>query len=316
MKLQFVELSGFRGFREKARFDFPEGFTVLSGRNGVGNSTVLDAIDFALTGTINKYSVKEAKGGGLDDHIWWVGSERSDAYFVSVGFVDDHEETFVVTRTRDSGSNVDADQIVRHLCKDSSTVRASVQTLLKTTLIRDEFIASLSLDLPEQTRFTLVRDAIGHLIGPDYSARTAAIVTAANAAKGKQEGRVKELQSELGRLLGQLTEARSAAERSADISEALRFIESQSISLPGDLNQRSAALRKIVTDGRAALMEIERARTLSQEVLPELVYFDSPQAEADLRSAQGAMEGTSPRAGSGPREACACHTCRSGGKGE
>src|ERR1017187_7299286 len=137
------------------------------------------------------------------------------------------------------------DQIVRHLCKDSSTVRASVQTLLKTTLIRDEFIASLSLDLPEQTRFTLVRDAIGHLIGPDYSARTAAIVTAANAAKGKQEGRVKELQSELGRLLGQLTEARSAAERSADISEALRFIESQSISLPGDLNQRSAALRKI-----------------------------------------------------------------------
>jgi hypothetical protein len=171
-------------------------------------------------------------------------------------------------------------------------VQASVQTLLQTTLIRDEFIASLSLDLPEQTRFTLVRDAIGHLIGPDYSARTAAILTSANAAKGKQEGRVKELQSELGRLLGQLTEARSAAERSADVSEALRFIESQSISLPGDLNQRSAALRKIVTDRRAALMEIERARTLSQEVLPELVYLNSPQAAADLRSAQGAMEGT------------------------
>src|ERR1035437_4610614 len=292
MKLQFVDLSGFRGFREKARFEFPGGFTVLSGRNGVGKSTVLDAIDFALTGTINKYSVKEAKGGGLDDHIWWVGTERSDAYFVSVGFVDDQDETFVVTRTRDSGSNVDAHQIVRHLCKDSSTVQASVQTLLQTTLIRDEFIASLSLDLPEQTRFTLVRDAIGRLIGPDYSARTAAIVTAANAAKGKQEGRVKELQSELGRLLGQLTEDRSAAERSADISEALRFIESQSILLPGDLNERSAALRKIVTDRRAALMEIERARISSQEVLPELVYFNSLQAEVDLRSAQGAMEGT------------------------
>lgn len=290
MKLQFVELSGFRGFRERTRLEFPGGFTVLSGRNGAGKSTVLDAIDYALTGTINKFSVTEAKGGGLDDHIWWVGPDRPDAYFVSAGFVDDHDETFVVTRTRGSGSNVDEREIVQRLCKDGPTARASVQTLLQTTLIRDEFIASLSLDLPEQTRFTLVREAIGHLVGPDYSARTAAIVTAANAAKTKQEGREKELQSELGRLLGQLTEARSAAERSTDISEALRFIESQSISLPADLTERLAALRKIVTDRRAALIEIERARALSQVALPEVIYFNSPQAEADLKSAQDARE--------------------------
>src|ERR1035437_9252542 len=115
MKLQFVELSGFRGFREKARFEFPGGFTVLSGRNGVGKSTVLDAIDYALTGKINKFSVKEAKGGGLSDHIWWVGGERLDAYFVSIGFVDDEGETFVVTRTREGGPNFDDQQIVGHL---------------------------------------------------------------------------------------------------------------------------------------------------------------------------------------------------------
>jgi hypothetical protein len=224
---------------------------------------VLDAIDYALTGTINKFSVKEAKGGGLDDHIWWVGPERPDAYSVSVGFVDDHEETLVVTRTREGGSNVDVSQIFQRLCKTGPGVRASVQTLLQTTLIRDEFIASLSLDLPEQTRFNVVREAIGNLVGPDYSARTTTIVTAANAAKGKQEGRIKELQSELGRLLGQLTEARSAAERSTDISEALRFIESQSISLPADLAERSVALRRIVTDRKAALKEIEQARILA-----------------------------------------------------
>ena len=76
MKLEFVELSGFRGFRDKVRFDLARGFTVLSGRNGTGKSTVLDAIDFALTGTINKFSVKAAKGGGLDEHIWWVGQGK------------------------------------------------------------------------------------------------------------------------------------------------------------------------------------------------------------------------------------------------
>lgn len=290
MKLQFVELSGFRGFREKVRFDFPAGFTVLTGRNGAGKSTVLDAIDYALTGTINKFPVKEAKGGGLDEHIWWVGQGKSDAYFVSVGFVSEDDEPFVVTRTREGGVNVGSSDIVQHLCRNGSTIRTSVETLLQTTLIRDEFIASLSLDLPEQTRFALVREAIGRLVGPDYSTRTAAIATAANAAKGRQEDRVKELQADLGRLLGQLTEARSTAERSTDISEALRFIESQSISLPADLTERSVALRKIVTDRRAALQEIERARMLAREMLPDLAYFGSPQYEADLGSAKGARD--------------------------
>jgi chromosome segregation protein len=137
---------------------------------------------------------------------------------------------------------------------------ALVSTCIKTTLIRDEFIAGLSLDLPEQARFTLVRDAIGQLVGPDYSSRTAAIVSAANAARQKQDGRVKELQNELGRFLGELTEASSAADRSSDIGEALRFIESQSINLPEDLAERSAVLRNIVTRRRASLAEIERSR--------------------------------------------------------
>ena len=48
MKTSFVELCGFRGFREKVRFDLPHGFVVLNGRNGSGKSTVLDAIDFAV----------------------------------------------------------------------------------------------------------------------------------------------------------------------------------------------------------------------------------------------------------------------------
>ena len=65
MKLDYVELAGFRGFRDKTRFDLPSGFAVLSGRNGTGKSTLLDAVDFALTGTINKFGVTEAKGGGL-----------------------------------------------------------------------------------------------------------------------------------------------------------------------------------------------------------------------------------------------------------
>jgi DNA repair exonuclease SbcCD ATPase subunit len=150
MKLEFVEMSGFRGFRDKTRFDLPTGFTVLSGRNGSGKSTVLDAIDFAITGTINKFSVKEARGGGLDEHIWWVGGGKAEAHYVTVGFIKETGERFVITRSRERGSNTEPREISNQLCTSRSASQPSIETMMQTTLIRDELIAGLSLDLPEQ----------------------------------------------------------------------------------------------------------------------------------------------------------------------
>ena len=59
MKLDFVEVCGFRGFRDKLRVTFGSGFTVITGRNGVGKSTLFDAVEYALTGTIDKYTVEK-----------------------------------------------------------------------------------------------------------------------------------------------------------------------------------------------------------------------------------------------------------------
>ena len=282
MKLEFVELSGFRGFRDKVRFDLASGFTVLNGHNGTGKSTVLDAIDFALTGTINKFSVKAAKGGGLDEHIWWVGSGKAEAHSVSVGFVNDAEERLVVTRSRESGCTVAPAEILSRLCSQRSAHKASVETLLQTTLIRDEFIAGLSLDLPEQTRFTLVREAIGSMVGPDYSARTEAISNAASAAKNRQEGRIKEIQNELGRTLGELTDARSLAERSADLSEALKIIESLPISLPPSLAERVEAIQRLIADRRLVLQQLDLMRARLKEVDSEAAFFSSSNAREQV----------------------------------
>lgn len=289
MKLEFVEVAGFRGFREKTRFDFPRGFAVLSGHNGTGKSTVLDAIDFALTGTINKFSVKEAKGGGLDEHIWWVGSGKAEAHHVSVGFISDSEERFVVTRSRENGCAVPPSELTDRLCKPS-TVKASVETLLQTTLIRDEFIAGLSLDLPEQSRFTLVREAIGSLVGPDYSERTTAISAAAVTAKNRQDERIKEVQSELGRCLSELTEARSLAERSADLSEALKIIEGLPIVLPPSLAERVSAVQRLIVDGRLALQQMERMRVQLKEVENEIAFFSSADGREQVKAARIARE--------------------------
>jgi chromosome segregation protein len=177
------------------------------------------------------------------------------------------------------------------LCTDQTTLStASIETLMKTTLIRDEFIVALSVDLPEQARFTAVRAAMGGLIGPDHSERTGAILRAANFARDEQNTKVKEAQSELGRTLTAVTEARSTAERSSDISEALRIIDESSLSLPVDPRERMEALRRLVAERRQALQRIEAARSQSEAILPELRYFRSEAAERDMAAARANLQ--------------------------
>src|SRR5580700_7963559 len=116
MKLEFVEIGGFRGFRDRTRFDLAVGFTVLSGRNGTGKSTLLDAVEFAIAGTISKFSVEAATGERLDEHIWWVGSGKAEAHYVTVGFVGDDGNRFAITRSRERGADVEPADIMRRLC--------------------------------------------------------------------------------------------------------------------------------------------------------------------------------------------------------
>jgi chromosome segregation protein len=251
---------------------------------------LLDAIDFAITGTINKFSVKEAKGGGLDEHIWWVGEGKPDSHYVSVGFIANDGKQFVITRSRERGCDTLPQEILDRLCNSQLAAPSSLDTLMQTTLIRDELIAGLSLDLPEQARFAAVRAAIGGIVGPNYSERTEAILAAATTAKTRQTERVKEAQDELGRLLGEVTEARSNVERSTGIAEALQAIESLAPSLPSGLSEKTDAVRKLIAERRLVLRELENARLSVEELQSEVTFFDSPESQKEIELARVAQE--------------------------
>ncbi len=251
-------------------------------------STILDAIDFAITGTITKFSVRGARGGGLDEHIWWVGSGKPDAHYVSVGLNDADGDPFVITRSRERGADRTPEEIAARLCDSAAPV--APETLMQTTLIRDELIASLSLDLPEQARFAAVRTAIGGMVGPDYSARTNEIVEAATRARNAQQTRVQQRQDELGRMLGELTEARSVAERSSNVSEALRMLEALGIRLPDTLAERIEVVRGAIVDKRGSLQELEAARVRSVAIQGELRFFNSETGQAEIKAAEVALE--------------------------
>lgn len=290
MKLTFVEVSGFRSFKNKTRFEFPNGFAVLTGRNGAGKSSVLDAIDYALTGSINKYSVTDAKGGGLEKHIWWVGAEEPDKHYVSVGFIEDSGESFVINRTRERGIDIQVSELGHRFCVGQLLAADWPQTLMQTTLIRDETIASLSLDLPEQARFAAVKVALEGLAGVNHSTRTNVLVQAAMQAKTAQEAQVSKVEGELSRTLGALTEARSLADKQTDVGEAEKIISSLVPELIAVTSDRRELIRKRVADRRQSIPALTEAVGFAERAQSEEKYFRSEVGIADVAAARSTRD--------------------------
>jgi len=101
MKLDHIEICGFRGYRDAVRVKFGDSFTIIDGRNGVGKSTIFDAVEFALTGTISKYGDAKADGESIADYIWWSGDGGGPPErYVEVSFRGDDEGTISIRRER------------------------------------------------------------------------------------------------------------------------------------------------------------------------------------------------------------------------
>jgi AAA domain len=162
VKLAYVDLCGFRGHHKQLRIEFPDGFTVIDGRNGVGKSTIFDAVEFGVTGTITKYGDAAADRETIADYIWWTGEgPPPKERYVEVGFHDGND-VLPVRRTQLSEADPSAmDAVMQRLCDVATMPKSPLKQLCAAPIIRDEHIASLSLDMKEADRYALLCDAIG-----------------------------------------------------------------------------------------------------------------------------------------------------------
>src|SRR5215216_654483 len=258
MKLDFIEVCGFRGFRNKLRVDFGAGFTVLCGRNGVGKSSVCDAIEFVLTGEIDKYRVEKSAKETLSDYVWWRGQGTPKDYYVKLGFCDDDGVPMTVTRSRESGVDRSPAELESYLCVGAKPLDA-LRQLCRTTIVRDEWIAALSLDLSETERFDLVRTALGAVGGPDYLVKAKEVVNHTENTFGQFTEAYQDARVKLNTTLTQLSEARNSATNIGDVAAALALIVTETESGPTDLVERIVQARNQLSSNRLHLNEMGEA---------------------------------------------------------
>jgi chromosome segregation protein len=283
MKLSFIEVAGFRGFRDKLRVELEGGFTVICGRNGVGKSTLCDAIEFGLTGAIDKYRVEKAAKESLADYLWWRGSGTAAAHYVSLGFRDESGTDFIVTRSREAGVDRSVAQLEAALCTGDALPDNPIRQLVRTSLIRDEWIAALSLDLTETERFEVVRAALGAISGPNYPEKAKNIESLVDSSLSRANAVYDRARNDLNVALAQLAQARDAAARLGDVSAALAIVDAE-IGNPADqMTDKIASARAVLTRDRMRLNGLGEATSLLRELMLFRQRVDAEHLDANLR---------------------------------
>ena len=221
MKLSYIDLCGFRGFKNRVRVSLADSFTIIDGRNGVGKSTIFDAVEFALTGTISKYLDAKASGETVNDYIWWSGEgPMSVERHVEVGFRNGAEECSV-RRTPFDAVDVDITNVTEKLVDKEFAPKTAIAQLCAATIIRDEHIARLSLDLKEGERFTLLRDAIGAIDADEWIGKASRLASAASKRHGEASEELELARGKLSISLRHLDEVRAELSSASGLGEAI-----------------------------------------------------------------------------------------------
>jgi len=312
MRLAYVDLCGFRGYRQAVRLDFAEAFTIIDGRNGVGKSTIFDAVEFVLTGTLSKYDGAKASGETVADYLWWTGTgvQPTDRY-VEVGFVDSEGP---ITLRRSQFEDPDPVTFARVTAKLSDTTLAPASPLKQlclSSIIRDEHIAELSLDLKEADRYALLRDALGANDADLWIARASKLVALAKNRTTAAQQEVTAINADVGVAARRIDEARSALvadEVVAATVERLRAFAGQSQvspdNLAGPARTRLAEVTKELEVVQSLLTRWGAASD-SRARLPELQQVLDEALAAALAADKALLDHVSPTASSAPASALA-----------
>ena len=114
-----------------------------------------------------------------------------------------------VRRTPFDAVDVDVSHVVKKLVDREFAPKSAITQLCAATIIRDEHIARLSLDLKEGERFTLLRDAIGAIDADEWISKASRLASGAAKRVNSASGELKEAKDKLGNSVGHLDQIRA-----------------------------------------------------------------------------------------------------------
>ncbi len=277
MRLRSLQIAGFRGVKDPMDLSFPSGFTVISGRNGTGKSSICDAIEFALTGALTKYSESSERGEDVADYLWWRGPQPAEKKYVTLELVDSAGNLISVTRRPDGVKISSEANLQAGLCDRSVDSDKTPFDVCRTSIIRDELITRLSVDLAEVERFNFVRAAVG-------SASFATSEAKLSSAHRILEQRLLRTKSEYDRarervkdFLTELSKAQAEVTRTEDVAEAEKELRALTLKPQGDFAELLVSGRKLAPELRLQMDGLGRLATRMET---------SIKREAELSGAQ------------------------------
>lgn len=182
MKLKTLNLANFRGYDQLTLQLDPE-LTVIAGVNGVGKSSLLNAITHFASELLPKVTANREKSIGLNETDIKVGK---DSLNISAEFATDDAQFFVDTVRNQNATPEEAMQIAKEVRQLRSNIRETKKgsieeealqdkirilenslegmdnTSVRTSLIDQSFLESIPKDSPD--RDTLVEEKTGQLV--------------------------------------------------------------------------------------------------------------------------------------------------------
>jgi len=278
MKITSIKISGFRGVKNKIELQCSPSFVVITGRNGSGKSTLCDAIEYALTGTIEKYGDRTESKESIENYIWWRGEGTATDTYVTIGLAEDNS-IMNVMRSANGKFHPSIKEVEDRLVNKDIAPQDALLHLCKTTIIRDEHISELSLDLPEVTRFKLVRSVIGTYDLSIYETKAIEALKHLNESKDKLIKRYERALERQNETTGILSETRATIERLPDI-------RSSESSLRKLLKKPDMTLSELIEEARRSIPILKSRADMILATLQEAVDLEKEFESFELQKYQ------------------------------
>ena len=280
MKIEKMQISGFKSFSESTEVLFPDGITAVVGPNGCGKSNIGDAINWVL----GEQSAKMLRGSSMQDVIFNGSEARKPQGMAEVSL-------HLAGRVNGDGGDRKNITITRRLFRDgeSDYLLNGAKSRLRDIqdMLREERVGA-------QTYATIEQGRIDQILNAKPKDRRLIIEEAAGIAGFKHKRRLAELKLEathanllrvndivveVARQIGSLKRQAAKARRYGRLRDDLRAKESvrfgaKALRLDGELahsNEAEAQARAIEAEAAARLAKLEAAIAAERSSLDEAV---------------------------------------------